>query len=412
MLFWIVSGTIVVAVTAILAGAVRAGRRADEMTAKASDIAVYRDQLAEVERDLARGVLTEAEAEAVRVEVSRRLLDADKRQSESSDDGSKGNAAIGGLIIFAVVLLGGLGIYSAIGAPGYPDQPLDDRIARLEDLRDSRPSQDEAENAAMAAGILPRPPEPQSEFLELMERLRTTVAERPDDQVGLRLLAQNEARLGNFRAARQAQGNLVASFGESAPVDERLALLEIMVFAAGGIVSPEAEAVLADIETRAPEIGEVAYYRGLIETQNGRPDIAFPIWRRLLETSSPGDPWVPVIQSEIRRVAAAAGIDYSPPEVRGPSTADIAAAQDMTEEERREMIEGMVAGLADRLATDGGPPADWARLIRALGVLGQAERAAQIGTEAEDAFSGNEDALRIIRSATRDVVRQAGEATE
>ncbi len=185
-----------------------------------------------------------------------------------------------------------------------------------------------------------------------------------------------------------------------------------MVFAAGGLITPEAEAVLTTLETTAPGRGEVVYYRGLIEAQNGRPDRAFPIWRRLLETSDPDAPWVPVIRSEIRAVAAAAGIDYSPPDVRGPSSADIAAAEDMTDEERREMIEGMVAGLADRLATEGGPPSDWARLIRALGVLGQADRAARIGAEAEEVFAQNDEALRIVRSATRDAVRQAGEVPE
>ena len=412
MLFWVVSGILVVAVTAILAGALRAGRRGEGMTAQSSDIAVYRDQLAEVERDLARGVLTEAEAAAVRVEVSRRLLDADKRQSTGFKEQGRGNARLGGFIIFGIVLIGGLGFYSTIGAPGFPDQPLAERIARMDEIRANRPSQSEAEEAAMAAGVLPQTAEPPSEYLELMERLRATVAERPDDRQGLHLLAQNEARMGNFSAARQAQENLVATFDGNAPADELVALLEIMVFAAGGLITPEAEDVLAKLETSAPERGETAYYRGLIEAQNGRPDRTFPIWRRLLETSNPDDPWVPVIRSEISGVAAAAGIDYTPPDIRGPSSADIAAAQDMTNEERREMIESMVAGLADRLATDGGPPSDWARLIRALGVLGQADRAARIGAEAEEVFAQNDDALRIIRSATRDAVRQAGEVPE
>src|SRR5262245_50837142 len=41
-----------------------------------SDIAVYRDQLDEIARDRAGGLIGEAEAEAARVEVSRRLIAA------------------------------------------------------------------------------------------------------------------------------------------------------------------------------------------------------------------------------------------------------------------------------------------------------------------------------------------------
>ena len=41
-----------------------------------SDVAVYRDQLDELERDLAAGSIGKTEAEAARVEISRRLLAA------------------------------------------------------------------------------------------------------------------------------------------------------------------------------------------------------------------------------------------------------------------------------------------------------------------------------------------------
>ncbi|MXQ06985.1 c-type cytochrome biogenesis protein CcmI [Alphaproteobacteria bacterium GH1-50] len=410
MLFWIIAGIIVIAVTAILAGAIRAARVDRGVTPQASDMAVYRDQLAEVDRDLARGVLTEAEAEAVRVEVSRRLLDADRRAAPSAPAASDRAGILGAILVFAIVLVGGLALYSTIGAPGYGDRPLAQRLAEAEAARALRPTQAEAEAEAQAAGVLPPPREATPEFNTLMEQLRAAVAERPDDREGLTLLAQNEARLGNLSAARAAQEALVASYDGNAPLDQRLALLDLMVFTAAGTVSTDAEAVLRDLETVAPGRGEVLYYRGLVEVQSGRPDRAFPIWRRLYEQSPPDAPWMPVIEGEIRAIAAAAGVDYVPPERRGPSAADIAAAEDMSAEDRDEMIRGMVAGLADRLATDGGPAEDWARLIRALGVLGQAERAGRIAEEAETAFEGNEDAIRMIRSASQDAMRNAGGA--
>ncbi len=408
MLFWIISGAITLAIAAVLSGAVRASAAREELSAAASDMAIYKDQLAEIERDVARGVLSEQEAAAVRVEVSRRLLDADRRTAASTTvAGSVNTAAI---IAAGVVIFGGVGLYSWVGAPGYADQPLADRLALADTRLAGRPSQEEAELAA--ASELPVPSVIPDDFQDLMTQLRTALEEHPDDIEGLRLLAQNEARLGNFSAARRAQERLVDVQGDEAPIEAHLALLEVMVFAAGGIVTPEADARLAVLERIAPGIGEVAYYRGLVAAQNGRPDIAFPIWRRLLETSPENAPWTPVIRAEIRAIAAAAGVDYLPPDPRGPSAADIAAASDMTAEERADMVRGMVEGLSDRLATDGGPPSDWARLIRALGVLGQAERAAEIGAEAEMVFAENPEAVRMIRLAVRDAVQSAAEAPQ
>src|SRR5205823_4068827 len=55
-------------------------RRAPSRQVAGSEIAIYRDQLAEVDRDLASGVIASGEAEAARVEVSRRLLAASRLQ--------------------------------------------------------------------------------------------------------------------------------------------------------------------------------------------------------------------------------------------------------------------------------------------------------------------------------------------
>ena len=106
-----------------------------------------------------------------------------------------------------------------------------------------------------------------------------------------------------------------------------------------------------------------------------------------------------MIRSEIAEVAAAAGVQYRPPEVRGPTAADIASAEELTDEERQDMIRGMVAGLADRLATEGGPAQDWAQLITALGVLGEMDRATEIAEEAWLVFADDQDALELIEDA-------------
>jgi cytochrome c-type biogenesis protein CcmH len=395
MLFWLAPILIATIVALLLLRALRT-RREDGLSAVESDIAVYRDQLKEVDRDLARGVLTEAEAEAVRTEVSRRLLEADRRGAKRSA-ASDGRVLPAAAIVVAALLAGSFLLYARVGAPGLADLPMTERLENLDAAARARPSQAEAEEQARE--FLPDAPPADQNFLTLMDQLRAALADRPDDVQGLTLLAENEARLGNFTAAREAQERLIAAYGEDVPTEERVALLELMVFTAGGFVSPEAEAVLSAILEAEPghEVG--LYYAGLLFSQNGRPDRAFPIWRRLLETSAPDAPWMPVLRAEIENVAAAAGVNYSLPDQRGPTAADMAAAGDMTAEERQDMIRGMVEGLAERLATDGGPPEDWARLIGALGVLGETARARAVADEALAVFAGNSDALATINAA-------------
>lgn len=398
MLFWLAPALIALAVALVLLRALNARRGETGLTAGASDMAVYRDQLKEVDRDLARGTLTDAEAEAVRIEVSRRLLDADRRTARASDT-SEGRVWPAAAVVVMALLAGSFLIYARVGAPGVADLPMTERLTDLDTAARARPSQAEAE--ARARPFLPPATEPDARFTELMDRLRTALRERPNDIRGLSLLAENEARLGNFTAAREAQEKLVAAYGDDVPLNERVALLDLMVFTAGGFVSPEAEAVLGGILKSHPGNGAAQYYAGLLFAQSGRPDRAFPVWRRLLETSPPDAPWLPVIRDEIAALAAAAGVTYMPPAVRGPDADDIAAADEMSADERQAMIRGMVDGLADRLATDGGPPEDWARLISALGVLGETARARAIADEALAVFADNAAALATIEAAAQ-----------
>jgi cytochrome c-type biogenesis protein CcmH len=74
----------------------------------------------------------------------------------------------------------------------------------------------------------------------------------------------------------------------------------------------------------------------------------------------------------------------------------------MTDQDRNAMIQGMVGQLADRLATEGGPPQDWARLISSLAVLGENETALTVLSEAEASFGGDVQAVQILRRAAQE----------
>lgn len=402
--FWIVAGALSVLVAlALLAAFLRPKKGA--VPAAAYDLQVYRDQLKEVDRDLDRGVLSEDEAARARTEVSRRVLEADralqKAEAAEARQGGLGAGLVGAALVAMVA--GAFGVYLQIGAPGYPDLPLETRIALVEEAREARPGQDEAEAEVTARPLI----EPNPELEELVAQLRTILERRPDDVEGLRLLSRNEAALGNFRAAHLAQERLIAALGDAVTARDHIDHAEMMILAAGGYVSPEAEAALLRGLEAEPRNGTARYYAGLMYAQQGRPDLAYPIWRALLAESTPDAPWLGPIRLQIEEVAMLAGDPVTlaelpqPREVapRGPTQDQIEAAGEMSAEDRTEMIRGMVGGLAERLATEGGPPQDWARLIGAYVVLGETASARAVYDEALVVFADLPEAIALIEEA-------------
>ena len=294
----------------------------------------------------------------------------------------------------------------------YPDLPLATRIEISDEARATRPGQADAEAQVTVREGVPDQPEREA----LVAQLRTIMERRPDDTEGMALLASNEAALGNFRAARIAQGRLIDLLGEDVTGAHFIDHAEMMVLAAGGYVSPEAEAALVQGLEMEPRNGTARYYAGLMYAQQGRPDLAFPIWRNLLAESTADAPWLDPIRLQIEEVAALAGervnlADLPQPvstPAPGPTQEQMDAAAELPAEDRAAMIEGMVAGLANRLATEGGPPEDWARLITAFGVLGRGDQAQAVYDEALSVFADDLSAIEQIEAAGR-TLREAQE---
>lgn len=407
-MFWLVClALIAVAMVAILSP-VAFGRDKAAQPAAAYDLAVYRQQLAEVERDHARGTLSADEAARLRTEIARKMIGADRALAKAPQAGSGPPAATTGGLTLPLLVLGAAMIGAALlyildlGSPGFPDQPISRRYAESVKTYAARPHQAEAEAAHPPQEQPPEDPE----FAKLMDQLRTAVKNRPQDQQGLMLLAGNEARLGRFAAARAAQEQLIAAKGPAATSEDYAVLAGMMVAAAGGLITPEAEAAITKSLSLDPANPQARYLAGLLDIQIGRPDRAFPIWRDLLD-EAPNAPWAAPVRQAITDLAWFAGDQrYRPPVADGPATglpgpdADaIAGAAEMSPEDRQNMIESMVAGLENRLATQGGRPEEWARLIFALSQLGQTDRAAAIWAEAKTQFARNADALATIDEA-------------
>lgn len=391
--FWLAAAALGLAVAASL---LRATFRARDGVAPAAayDLAVYRDQLAAVETDLARGTLGAEEAGRLRTEISRRLLDADRSAQGAAALGNARSGKLAALLVTVPVLLGSYALYNHLGAPGYPDLPLAGRLAMSDALRAERAPQADLEAAAPKPAVADVDPA----FAKLMDDLRAAVKARPDDQRGLELLAANEARLGNLSAARQALEQLIALKGSGATAEDYAALGELMVMATGGTVSPEAETALTQALQLDAANPTARYYYGLMAAQVGRFDRTFALWQPLLD--GPADaPWVAPVRARIEDVAMRAGINFTLPEAKGPDADAMAAAQDMTPEAREEMIAGMVAQLSDRLATEGGEVEDWAKLITSLGVLDRMDEAKAIYDEALTRFAGRESEQSFLKEA-------------
>lgn len=413
MIFWIVAGALALISSSLLALALL--RRQDHQEHPAAyDLRVYRDQLKEVDRDLARGVIADADAHRLRTEVSRRILAADTQlQADQDPDSGRGPASVVLAVVLGCVLLGGsFFIYAQLGAPGQLDSPLKLRFELAQEAKDNRMDQATAE-----ANVPPQvatSPDPQ--FADLMVKLRTAVAQNPDDLEGQQLLARNESSLGNLNAAYIAQANVIRLSGDQSTAGDFNIHANLLIAAAAGYVSPEAENSLRQALEIDPLNNLARYYWGLMLMQNGRPDAAFRIWDQVLRQSPPDAPWVAPIRERIADLGWFAGVEYELPApaphsgdlsgpsadgLSGPSTDDVQAAGEMSAQDRQEMIVSMVAQLGERLATEGGTPQEWARLISAHGVLGDTDRAALIWAEAQQVFGQVPEALAIVQAGAR-----------
>lgn len=344
-----------------------------------SDVEVYRDQLAEIDRDRAVGLIAPAEAEAARVEVSRRLIaaaEAAKVGPATVQATSPAMRRIAAVVALVGVPAVAVTLYLMLGSPGLPGAPLAER-----------------ESAPLARQSL----------ASLVAQAEARIARSPEDGRGWEVLAPVYLRLGRFEDAVKARRNALALNGETA--DRQSDLGEALVMASNGIVTADAKAAFDRAIALDSKQYKARFFEGLAAEQDGRKPDAAAIWQALIDDSPADAPWIATVRSAI------AGLDGkgptpggqqpatggSPPaQNTGPSTDDIAAASSMNETQRAEMIRGMVARLAQRLDSEASDIDGWLRLIRAYMVLGQPSEASAAVTRARRALAGDGDKLRRI----------------
>jgi len=396
-LFWIAAAIAALAAVAVIARPLLrppAGAR----SRAAHDEQVFRDQLAELDRDVARGVLTENEAKSARVEISRRLLAAAAERERAEGPGPAPRRASRALAVVLAIAapVSAVALYFTLAAPGYPDRPLAQRIAEARQpttqvVVEKLVADEGYDPAAEALAADPS----LSEFIPLVAKLEQTVATRPDDLRGARLLANSLRRLGRYSDSWRAYARVIEIAGDAAVLQDYMAQVEVMIFAAAGFVSDDALAVSEAATERFGPTGTALYVAGLHAAQRGDPEIAHAKWTEALQLEPVGSP---VAQAARAQLAALGGSLTPPPaDQPGPSAEDMQAAADMSAEERQAMIESMVAGLGERLRSEGGDVNEWARLIRALSVLDRPDDAKAAYDEATETFAGDPTALAFLK---------------
>jgi cytochrome c-type biogenesis protein CcmH len=370
MVFWVISAILTVGLVIVLARPL--ARRGNSEPASASAVRIYKDQLTEIAADQARGLIGREEAEAARIEVSRRLLAASASEDESGLTGRGTGEVSSRLLIRGMALalpLSAIGLYLALGAPMVPDQPFASR---------STPQQGDARVA------------------DLIERVEKRLRDHPEDGQGWDVIAPIYLRQERYQEAAFAFARAIDLVGET---PKRLTGLgEALVFQHGGVVTDEARRAWVRLAEVSPGQPEALFWLAMADEQDGRFAAAAEAYRSLLAASPADAPWRMTVQGRLtivaRRLASVSPQDraVSPtasepsPQAerksafgvpRGPTAADVTAAQSMSPADRQQMIEQMVASLAERLKANGTDAEGWERLIRSYAVLGRSEDAKQ-----------------------------------
>ena len=326
------------------------------------DIAVYQDQLEEINRDRSAGLIGEAEAAAARIEVSRRILAAADTQAPPPAQPlwHRRVAALTALIVLSFLPIG---LYAVLGSPGIPGAPADARTG------------------------LPSGHEPIAAMIAQVEQ---HLAQDPNDGAGWRVIAPVYMQLGRFDEAVIAFRKSLKLNGETAARDS--ALGEALVAAANGVVTDAAKETFERALARDPQEVRARYFLGLADEQDGNTQAAATKWRALLQGAPANAPWAGFVRQALARVtgqpAAVAGA--------GPTPQAIQAAENMPEAQRVAMIRGMVAKLADQLHADGSDLQGWLRLVRAYAVLGEPDKAKGAAAAAKRALADHPNDIKRI----------------
>lgn len=364
MLFWVIAAvlTLGASLAVLLPLATGTTGRRDGSD---HDLEVYRDQLSELDRDVERGLVQPAQAEEARAEIARRILRLDPAgDGKAPRQTSRGKLATT-IAVLAIPLIS-WGVYSGLGSPELPSQPLAERLAK-------KPADSTVD--------------------ELIARAEAHLIGNPSDGRGWDVLAPIYVRMQRYPDAVTAYRNAIRLDGATAA--RQAGLGEAIAGAAGGIVSTDAQAALEAALKLDPVNAKANFYLALAMDQEGRRAEAAERLKHLLTLLPPDSPWRSAVEEAIAKVDGKDGVASGQP--AGPSQAEVDAASSMSPQDRSAMIETMVAGLDEKLRQNPRDWDGWSRLVRSYLVLGKVPQARDALNRGVAAFGADtDDARRLV----------------
>lgn len=380
MLIWALFAAMTAVAALIVLAALARRSPADAPSTDAGDVSVYRDQLAEIDRDLAAGLVAPSEAEAARAEIARRLIRAARTTDPSTEKRGTGRSRLVAALVVVLIPAVTVGTYLRLGHPDVPDAPL-----------------------------LARKAEPAGQSIDgLLAKVEAHLAEAPNDLRGWEVIVPVYMRMGRVEDAVQAIRQTIRIGGSTAK--RQIALGEALVAAADGNIGEAARTAFEEALRIEPESVLPRMYLAAAMAQDGRLREAASAWAAIVASGAEGDAWLPVARDELAKAEAAAGLPPSAPAAPtaapsapaapkpapGPSKADMDAAAAMDPADRSAMISDMVARLDERLKTGGGSIEDWERLVKSLKVLGRLDDARAALTRARTALASDAAAAKRL----------------
>ncbi|MFC6445542.1 c-type cytochrome biogenesis protein CcmI [Shinella zoogloeoides] len=338
MLFWILVAILTAAVAAVLLLPLLRGPVAGTQSDASHDVEVYHDQLEELKRDEATGLIGAGEAELARAEVARRLIAASKAEARGGASPTQRRNRLAQAFVIVLLPAIGLCLYLVTGRPELPAQPLAERLAN-----------------------------PGNDISILIARAENHLARNPDDGAGWDLLAPIYYRSGRMEDAANAFAQAIRVLG---PNPDRLdGQAETLIALANGIVTAEARKALEQSLALKADNPRAGYYLALALEQDGRKPEALAAFETLAKQAPADAPWLPLVNRHI------AGLGGEGGHLGNPSAGDMAAAEDMSAGDRQQMIAGMVESLAAKLQDNPDNFEGWMRIIRSYVVLDQRPKA-------------------------------------
>ena len=364
MVFWVLLALMAAAVVLVVIAPL--ARPAGAFSAvSGEETRVYRDQLDELDRDRERGLIGGEEADAARAEIGRRLLAAAQAPAAGGAPRPAANRLFALVTVVAIPAIA-LPLYLVIGQPDMPDAPLAERLS-----------------AAPTSGNI----------VDMVGRVEKHLAANPDDLSGWRVVAPIYASMGRLDDAVKAWGRLVAAGEADTEILENYGAG--LVDSNDGIVSPEAQSILARAVAADPDRARARFYYVEGLRQAGAFDEALKQVDELIRRSPADAPWLATVRAKRGEILASL---KKPADTAEP--APLPAAGTGVD---KATIEGMVDGLAARLAADPNDRDGWIRLMRSNLVLGRTDKATAALAEARKAFAGNAEALGAIDAAASEL---------